>query len=202
MQQRDLARELPPHTPPNTPAEAVRVLSSSTRSLLLAQRDARHQCAPRKYVPLCCGRSAQWQQRRRACRDAAPRGGASRRTSPPSSARRATSVDSVAINRRSAPPRRRGRAPHAFEQFHAPSRRRCPRVHILDITNTGRSARRAPSRSSRSPGARSSSSASGSCRSSGPWSRSKLETRRRRSSDVGVARRFLWHAGSRRTPAM
>ena len=41
----------------------------------------------------------------------------------------------------------------------------------LVITHTGRSARRAPSRSSRSPGARSSSSASACSRSSGPWSR-------------------------------
>ena len=59
----------------------------------------------------------------------------------------------------------------------------------LVIPRAGRSARRAPSRSSRSPGARCCSSASACSRSSGRWSRSKLGTRRRRSSSfygVGV----------------
>ena len=57
------------------------------------RRDARHQCAPRKYVPLCCGRSVLWQQRRRACRGEGPPEGPSKKISPPSSARRATSRD-------------------------------------------------------------------------------------------------------------
>ena len=87
------------------------------------RRDARHQCAPRKYVPLCCGRSVHWQQRRRACHDAGLRGAPSKRTSRPTSARKATSDNSAAINRRSAPRRRRGRAPHAVEPSHGPSRR-------------------------------------------------------------------------------
>ena len=96
------------------------------------RRDARHQCAPRKYVPLCCGRSVQWQQRRRACHAAVRREGPSRRTSPPSLARRATSRVRAAINRRSAPRRRRGHTLHAVEQSHAPSRRR--RTQTCHIT--------------------------------------------------------------------
>ena len=88
------------------------------------RRDARHQCAPRKYVPLCCARSVQWQQRRRASRDVGRPEGPSKKINPHFSARRATSRIRAAINRRSAPRRRRGRALHAVEQSHAPSRQR------------------------------------------------------------------------------
>ena len=69
----------------------------------------------------------------------------------------------------------------------------------LDVPHTGRSARRAPSRSSRLRAARCCSSASGSCRSSGRWSLLKLETRRRRSSDFRVARGVALPLRRRRT---
>ena len=57
------------------------------------RRDARHRCAPPNYVPLCCGRSAHWQQRRRPCRGVGRPGAPSKKINLPSSARRATSRD-------------------------------------------------------------------------------------------------------------
>ena len=118
------ARALPPHTSTKHASRGRTAAQRVLPCLCHWRRDARHRCAPRNYVPLCCGRSAHWQQRRRAYRDVGPREGPSKKINLPSSARRATSDNSAAINRRSAPRRRRGRALHAVEQSHAPSRRR------------------------------------------------------------------------------
>ena len=84
---------LPPHTSTKHASRGRTAAQGVLPGRYYWRRDARHRCAPPNYAVHCCGRSVQWQQRRRASHDAARHGVPLKKINPPSSARRATSRD-------------------------------------------------------------------------------------------------------------